>query len=91
MIPVSTFTLKKTGLNLQNFKNYVLTLYQIFGTLVSESEEQQMEVTMDMALALEAGGWSHNDKEELMREYEFTEEEAEQMCQLLEMAEAFYD
>ena len=50
-----------------------------------------MNITMDMALALEAGGWSHNDKEELMREYEFTDEEAEQMCQLLEMAEAFYD
>lgn len=37
----------------------------------------------DSALALYAGGWRSEDKEELMIEYELTEDEAFKICQLL--------
>lgn len=37
----------------------------------------------DAANALYAGGWRTEDKEELMSEYELTEEEAAQLCKAL--------
>ena len=38
----------------------------------------------DSALALYDGGWRSDDKEELMIEYELTENEAFKICQLLD-------
>lgn len=40
------------------------------------------EITFEAA-ALYEGGWRAEDKEELMSEYELTEEEAAQLCKAL--------
>lgn len=40
------------------------------------------EITFEVA-ALYEGGWRAEDKEELMSEYELTEEEAAQLCKAL--------
>ena len=41
----------------------------------------------DAANALYAGGWRAEDKEELMSEYDLTEEEAAQLCKALAKCE----
>lgn len=39
------------------------------------------------AAALYDGGWRAGDREELMQEYDLTEDEATEICQLLEKLE----
>lgn len=44
------------------------------------------EITFEVA-ALYDGGWRNEDKEELMSEYGFSEEEAEEICKALALCE----
>lgn len=49
-------------------------------------EIKEMKAMKDITLAAAAlydGGWRAEDKEELMSEYELTEEEATQLCEAL--------
>lgn len=43
--------------------------------------------TYEMAVALYDAGWRHTDNEEMIAEYNFTEEEAETICKELESIE----
>ena len=38
---------------------------------------------MDSAAALYDGGWRFEDKDQLVEEYELTEEETEKLCEIL--------
>ena len=52
-----------------------------------KGEKQAMKDYLASAAALYDGGWRAEDKDQLVEEYELTEEEADKLCEILEELE----